>query len=281
MPGGSVKNPMFANLVAETPPSDELPSAGTKLSQLRLMRSGAASQDTPWREEDQIEEQVRLFVQAVAAAHLISDETQLDEAIARNLAERVWNYDLAKLHELAAQAGADPVCILQVSSKGVEGLKQCNAKESLIAFLLVRLASEVPPAEAEEQLRQKMAGLGCVRPGCQHAASGIPCDEGCQWDESGVGSDAVERHDGLVKLRELAIAFDVPSQMVFDAVSIQRVKDQKEELEKLIRERAISKLDFFKVQSTISKAKLPDRVPKDASELETRASCNDRIASLN
>jgi hypothetical protein len=66
---------------------------------------------------------------------------------------------------------------------------------------------------------------------------------------------------------------------VFHAVSISRVKDQKEELEKLIRERALTKLDFFKVQSPPDKAELPDRVPKDAGELETRASSNDSIIS--
>ena len=274
---GAVTNPMFETQMTEKTPGKP-PCAGTiKLSQLS---SGADSEDlgTPWRDEDRIEEKVRLFVKAVSVAHRASEEARLDEATARSLAERVWNYDLAKLHELAAQTGADPVRILQASSKGTPGLKQCNAKESLIAFLILRLDKK-PPSEAEEQLGQKMAGLGCVRPGCQHAATGVPCDAGCQWDESGIGSDAVERHDGLVKLRELAIALDVPPHMVFHAVSISRVKDQKEELEKLIRERALTKLDFFKVQSPPDKAELPDRVPKDAGELETRASSNDSIIS--
>ena len=210
-PRGNVVNPMFETLMANDDDEPAAPSSTTGTPWNMAERLSAIGGGTPWRDDAHpLEEKVRLFVKVVAVAHRASEKSLglaktstpnvLDQTIACNLAARVWDYELARLHQLAAQTGADPVRVLRASSKGLPGLKQCSARESLIAFLIMRLDKQ-PPSEAEEELRLTMAGLGCVLPDCQHAATGAPCVQGCQWDESGEGIDAVERHAGLVKLR--------------------------------------------------------------------------------
>lgn len=111
-----------------------------------------------------------------------------------------------------------------------------------------------------------MAGAGCKHPLCIHARTGAACKGGCKWDESGVGIKAVERHKGLVALRQLALAWDVPTRDVFRAVGIPRVADQRAELQKMILGRG-AKLDFVRPSTTQWKAK-HRWVPKDDEELD-------------
>lgn len=58
--------------------------------------------------------------------------------------------------------------ILKASAEGLPGLKQCDARESLIAFLIMRLDKK-PPTLAEERLHCKYT----------HAIHTTACYPGC------------------------------------------------------------------------------------------------------
>ena len=102
------------------PPSGE---RGAGAGDAGAMRQHNAAQPlglAPWRNGAlPMEEKAKLFIKAVALAHgagekvhvFVNDQTKadtLDHIECRNLAERIWDYDIAKLHEQAVQVGADP-----------------------------------------------------------------------------------------------------------------------------------------------------------------------------
>lgn len=184
------------------------------------------------------------FLVTVATAYSESEHSAndvlLDYGHARTLVERMWDYDLATLHEQALSK-RDPQ---GRSRREYRGLKTFDARESVLGLIVLRLVKK-PPSLGENALNHAVEGVGCKHEGCKQPITGAPCVGGCKWDETGEGREIADRHNGLIELWKLVLAWGVSPTEVFAAVGVEKVREQKEALTKMLFDRA-RKLDFVR-----------------------------------
>jgi len=181
---------------------------------------------TPWRDKGiPVKEKARLFLVTIGTAHAqTKSDVLLDFGHARTLVERMWNYDLTRLHEQALAMGADPLHIIKVAAEGNYGLESFDTSESILALIVLRLVKK-PPSLAEKALQDTIQGVGCAKKGCRQPITGVACVGGCKWDytdaagpTSGCEIRDQNRHKGLVALRKLALDWQISPEVVFETV---------------------------------------------------------------